>query len=66
MKTPKQRAQKELAKLDAKIVKLNEYIENDVFNEIDDLQKDLLMAQIAAMATYSNILNARLNNWKEK
>ena len=55
------RVKKEQEKLDKKINKLADFLEND-FNKdgVDPLQWDLMEAQLSAMLAYSNILGLRI------
>ena len=52
----------EFNELNDKISKLKEFIVNkDKFEQLDNLNKDLLIAQLRAMETYITILSIRLS-----
>lgn len=52
----------EFNELNDKISKLKEFILNkDKFEQLDNLNKDLLIAQLRAMETYITILSIRLS-----
>jgi|LGVF01.1.fsa_nt_gb hypothetical protein len=55
------RAEKELKKLDEKIFRLDDFINSTLVDELPPIQQDLLLSQLTAMATYSNILGTRLS-----
>ena len=60
-KTFDTRAEKELEKLNKKIHRLDDFINSTLIDELPQIQQDLLMSQVTAMATYSNILGTRLS-----
>ncbi len=60
MQAWQQRVVDEKKELDVKIGALNEFLNDDYFNKLNDLQKQLLEDQFEAMATYSNVLNLRI------
>lgn len=47
--------------LDEKILKLDDFIKSNVFNDVDGVQRTLLKIQLSAMITYSQILDERLS-----
>ena len=51
----------EQSELDNKLDKLNDFISSDKFNEIEEEQQNLLLAQQGTMARYLCILRDRLN-----
>lgn len=55
-----QRMHDELTELDAKLEKLTAFTNTEAFKELPEIQRDLLIAQSTAMATYCNILNMRI------
>ena len=61
-KTWKERLIKEERKLDKKVDALTAFIEGDygIFDKLPESDKDLLMAQHAAMMAYFNILTVRM------
>jgi len=54
------RLKKEFKELNKKLEKLNDFIETQDFEKLSDEMRNLLMIQITAMATYSNVLSARI------
>jgi len=56
----KTRLVEEQAELSEKLTKLNEFNQSDKVNEIDQVQKDLLLIQAGAMYAYLECLNARI------
>jgi len=50
----------EQAQLEEKLNKLNEFNDSEKANEIDPVQKSLLLIQAGAMYTYNECLKARL------
>lgn len=56
-----QRIITEFQELNEKIIKLREFILNvEEFNQLDNLNKDLLIAQLKAMESYISILSIRI------
>lgn len=67
-----QRMLEEFKEVNERVNKLKEFILSDKSKEIDNLNRDLLIAQLKAMETYTSILSIRiglnsdtLNNIKE-
>ena len=56
----KTRLVSEQVELDEKLKKLNDFNQSEKDNEIDPVQKDLLLIQAGAMFTYNECLKARL------
>lgn len=56
-----QRVVDEKHQLDAKISKLEVFITSPTFNDLRDIEKDLLISQCNIMKSYSAILNIRIN-----
>lgn len=56
----KSRLVEEQAQLEEKLNKLNEFNQSDKVNEIDPVQKSLLIIQAGAMYTYNECLKERL------
>ena len=56
----KTRLVSEQVELDEKLKKLNDFNQSEKVNEIDPVQKDLLLIQAGAMFTYNECLKARL------
>ena len=56
----KKRLISEQAQLQEKLEKLNAFNESEKANQIDPVQKDLLLVQAGAMYTYNEVLKARL------
>ena len=56
----KTRLVEEQAQLEEKLNKLNDFNKSEKVNEIDPVQKDLLLVQAGAMYTYNECLKARL------
>ncbi len=61
-KTWKDRLEKEYKKLNNKIDKLDDYVNDELsdFDELPEPDKDLLVTQLTAMITYYNILKMRM------
>ena len=64
METFKERLKIEYTELMDKVTKLDAFINTDKFNDIDTIQKVLLLAQASAMHTYLVCLDQRLLNLK--
>ena len=56
----KTRLVEEQALLEEKLNKLNDFNQSEKVNEIDPVQKDLLLVQAGAMYTYNECLKTRL------
>ena len=56
----KTRLVEEQAQLEEKLNKLNDFNQSEKVNEIDPVQKELLLVQAGAMYTYNECLKARL------
>ena len=56
----KSRLVEEQAQLEEKLNKINDFIQSQNADEIDPVQKDLLLIQAGAMYTYNECLKARL------
>lgn len=56
----KTRLIEEQAQLEEKLNKLNDFNQSERVNEIDPIQKSLLLIQAGAMYTYNECLKARL------
>ena len=56
----KTRLVEEQALLEEKLNKLNDFNQSEKVNEIDPVQKDLLLVQAGAMYTYNEVLKARI------
>lgn len=56
----KTRLVSEQAELEEKLTKLNDFNQSDKVNDIDPVQKDLLLVQAGAMYTYNECLKARI------
>lgn len=56
----KSRLVEEQAQLEEKLNKLNEFNQSEKVNEIDPVQKSLLIIQAGAMYTYNECLKERL------
>lgn len=50
----------EQVQLEEKLKKLNDFNQSEKINEIDPMQKSLLLVQAGAMYTYNECLKARL------
>lgn len=50
----------EQSELDEKLTNLNDFNQSDKVNDIDPVQKDLLLVQAGAMYTYNECLKARI------
>ena len=60
MRDFKTRLVEEQAQLEEKLNKLNDFNQSEKVNEIDPVQKDLLLVQAGAMYTYNECLKARI------
>lgn len=60
METFKERLVEEQTQLEEKLIKLNAFNSSEKVNEIDEVQRDLLLVQAGAMYTYNECLKARL------
>ena len=49
-----------------KLSKLIDFINSDIFSRVSDISEKLLIAQSTAMATYSNILVARIELYENE
>lgn len=56
----KQRLETEQVELEEKLNKLNDFNQSEKVNEIDPMQKSLLIIQAGAMFTYNECLKERL------
>ena len=56
----KTRLVSEQSELEEKLTKLNDFNQSDKVNDIDPVQKDLLLVQAGAMYTYNECLKARI------
>jgi len=56
----KTRLIEEQAQLEERLNKLNDFNQSERVNEIDSVQKSLLLVQAGAMYTYNECLKARL------
>ena len=56
----KTRLVEEQAQLEEKLNKLNDFNQSEKVQEIDPVQKDLLIVQAGAMYTYNECLKARI------
>lgn len=56
----KERLIEEQSQLEEKLNKLNAFNESEKANEIDPVQKDLLIVQAGAMYTYNEVLKIRI------
>jgi hypothetical protein len=56
----KDRLVEEQAQLEEKLNKLNDFNESEKVNDIDPVQKDLLLIQAGAMYTYNECLKVRI------
>jgi len=56
----KMRLVEEQEQLEQKLNKLNDFNQSEKVNEIDPVQKSLLLVQAGAMYTYNECLKARL------
>lgn len=56
----KSRLIEEQAQLEEKLNKLNDFNQSEKVNEIDPVQKDLLLVQAGAMYTYNEVLKVRI------
>ena len=57
----KTRLVEEQAQLEEKLDKLNDFNQSEKADQIDPVQKDLLLIQAGAMYTYNECLKARLS-----
>lgn len=62
--TAKQRVELEFMELGVKLTALKAFIDSPKFEQLGE-QRGLLIDQRRFMEQYHNVLNARLNNWKE-
>jgi len=60
MKRLLKKLKKENKKLDKKIVKLNNFIDGNIFETLSKEIQNLLSIQVLTMAAYSNTLHARI------
>lgn len=58
----KKRLEKECDELTEKVEKLQIFLTSEKVNEINPIQHDLLIIQLAAMTSYMACLGMRLNN----
>ena len=58
-----QRVVDEKAELDSKLTKLTAFIGTPVFEQLKPNDKELLRLQAVTMSSYSDILEARINNF---
>ncbi len=65
-KTYYEKIEKEQNKLNAKMFKLNDFIESNLFEDLPLTDQNLLITQATAMGTYSNILGSRMDIMKER
>lgn len=65
MEKIKNKVLNEKLELNAKIEKLQKFSLSDEFNNIDSIQKGLLLIQLDCMRSYSSVLEERLNNMFE-
>jgi len=56
----KTRLIEEQAQLEGRLDRLNAFNQSEKVNEIDPMQKSLLLVQAGAMHTYNEVLKARL------
>ena len=56
----------ELAELDSKIEKLQEFTEGEVFTALPAIEKQLLYIQVSTMSTYGATLSTRIDITKSK
>ena len=56
----KTRLIEEQAQLEEKLTKLNDFNESEKANEIDPVQKSLLIIQAGAMYTYNEVLKSHI------
>lgn len=57
----KTRLVEEQKQLEEKLTKLNDFNDSEKANEIDPVQKDLLIIQAGAMYTYNECLKVRIS-----
>lgn len=55
-----QRMLEEFNEVNERAVKLRDFILGDKFKEVDNLNKDLLVAQLKAMEAYISVLSIRI------
>lgn len=55
-----QRMLGEFNEVNERVVKLRDFILGDKFKEVDNLNKDLLIAQLKAMEAYISVLSIRI------
>lgn len=63
--TPKGRVENEVKDLTVKLDKLNDFKKSVKYETLSDTSKSLLETQSNVMASYKDILNARLNIWED-
>ncbi len=63
MESYQERVIEEKKELDEKINRLSNFINSDKYNQIDVSGRIRFDRQLAAMQTYSNILNERINTF---
>ena len=56
----------ELRQLDDRIIKLQVFIEGDVFGSLSSIEKQLLYIQVSTMSTYGATLSTRISITREK
>lgn len=56
---------KELTELTDKIKSLKDFINSDLFEEIEDIQQELLIMQYDSMLDYQSCLVDRIKNFKK-
>ena len=61
-----QRMLGEFNEVNERAVKLRDFILGDKFKEVDNLNKDLLVAQLKAMEAYISVLSIGLNAPKDE
>lgn len=65
MKEYQKRVVEEKTDLDSKLIKLNNFIESDKFEDVDEDEQDRLTRQGAAMQEYSLVLEERIAAFDE-
>lgn len=65
MKEYQKRVVEEKIDLDNKLIKLNNFIESDKFEDVDEDEQDRLTRQGAAMQEYSLVLEERIAAFEE-
>lgn len=56
----KERLEVERTELDDKINKLQTFVATDMFSELDEVNRSLLLSQLSVMYTYHSILDMRI------